>query len=176
MEAALTRLVDAIFSALDLFRFWVVLYEYERGVMLRLGRFHREVGPGWHWRLPFKLEELRYVNVRKQTSASWEQTLTTTDGTTVTVGFDYLVAVQDVRAVLLEMDDWSAVAYNAAKIAMANMVEQSDLARVLNGDFCQSVREAVRAALESNGIRLLNFAVTERCRSRAYRFFKGASS
>lgn len=174
MDAALTKLIDAVFGALDLFRVWVVLYEYERGVMLRLGRFHRELGPGWHWRVPFKIEELRFVNVRRKTSASWEQTLTTTDGAVVTVAFDYVVEVQDAKAVLLGMDDWSAVAYNTAKMAMARVVQSGDLASVLDGGFCARVRAAVSAALLDNGIALRDFAITDRCRSRAYRLYKGS--
>ena len=176
MDAALTKIVDALLNALDLFRFWVVLYEYERGVILRLGRFHRELGPGLHWRIPFRVEELRFVNVRRQTSTSWEQTLTTTDASTITVGFDCLIEVRSPQQVLLQMDDWTRVAYNATKITVARAVERVPLKEALNGSFCDDVRQAVEASLAAHGIGLLDFALTERCRSRAYRFFKGSSN
>lgn len=174
MEAALTKVVEAIFGALDLFRFWVVLYEYERGVMLRLGRFHREIGPGLHWRMPFRIEELRFLNVRKQTSASWEQTLTTSDAATVTVGFDYMIEVRDVRDVLLRIDDWPRVAYNMTKMTLARTVENSTLADLLGVDFSARVQAALRLALSAHGIVMLDFALTDRCRSRVYRLFNGS--
>lgn len=174
MEAALMKLVDALFGALDLFRFWVVLYEYERGLMLRLGRFHRELGPGWHWRAPFRIEELRFVNVRKQTSASWEQTLTTSDGVIVTLGFDYMIEVRDVKNVLLLVDEWTRVSYNATKMTLARAVENTTAADLLGSDFSCRIRESVRLALSDHGIVLLDFALTDRCRSRAYRLFNGS--
>lgn len=174
MSAALTKLVDALFGALDLFRFWVVLYEYERGLILRLGRFHRELGPGWHWRAPFRIEELRFVTVRKQTSASWEQTLTTADGVTITLAFDYMIEVCDVRSVLLQVDDWVRVAYNTTKMTLARSVERATIADLLGGDFSSSASAAAAAALAGHGIKLVDFALTDRCRSRVYRLFNGS--
>jgi regulator of protease activity HflC (stomatin/prohibitin superfamily) len=174
LEAALTKIVDALFGALDLFRFWVVLYEYERGVMLRLGRFHRELGPGWHWRAPFRIEELRFLNVRKQTSASWEQTLTTADGVIVTLGFDYMIEIRSVRDVLLNVEDWTRVSYNTTKMTLARSVEKATVAELLSKEFACGVHESVCAALAQHGIRLLDFALTDKCRSRAYRLFKGS--
>lgn len=59
MNAPLNRILDTILGALDLFRFWIVLDEYEAGVMLRFGRFHHELGPGWHWRWPMHVDVLK---------------------------------------------------------------------------------------------------------------------
>jgi len=39
------RILDKVLEFLGWFTFWTVVREFERGVILRLGSFHREVGP-----------------------------------------------------------------------------------------------------------------------------------
>jgi regulator of protease activity HflC (stomatin/prohibitin superfamily) len=42
---------------------FVVIDEFEAGVVLRLGRFHRELEPGFHWLIPFAEETLQVNTV-----------------------------------------------------------------------------------------------------------------
>ena len=47
------------------FKFFVKKYsEYERGIILRMGKFHRIAGPGWSIVIPFFERELTRVDVR----------------------------------------------------------------------------------------------------------------
>ncbi len=175
MNTALNRIIDTIIGALDLFRWWIVLDDYEAGIILRLGRFHREVGPGWHWRWPMHVDVLKFVNIRKKSGAPWELTLTTTDGTAVTCCFAYCVEVACARTVLLTLDDWEEVTYKLVKIAVAKVVHECSDEQFFGQHFLDDVRLEVAEVLENNGINLCEFGITERARSPAFRLFKGAS-
>ena len=52
------RLIDTLLGAIHLFQFWVVVAAYERGVVLRLGILHREIGPGLHWLIPLGFDRV----------------------------------------------------------------------------------------------------------------------
>jgi len=45
------KLIDVLLEFIDLFRFWQVVDQYEEGVVLRLGKYNRTLGPGIHWML-----------------------------------------------------------------------------------------------------------------------------
>ncbi len=174
MDTALNRFLDTILGALDLFRFWIVLDEYEEGIILRLGRFHHVVGPGLHWRRPMRVDVLQFENVKKKQASSWEMTQTTKSGTTVSIAFTYLIHIIDVKKVLLELDDWSLTAYRASKIVVSRNVEESEDEDIFSEDFTDHLRVEVEERLRSLGIGLDDFGLTERARTRAYRLFNGA--
>ncbi len=175
MNTALNRVIDTVLGALDLFRFWVVLYEYEAGIILRLGHLNRELGPGLHWRRPLKLEELRYVNTRKKTSSSWEMTQTTSDGVTVSFSFDYIIEVADAKYVLLNVDDWEYVAYQAAKIILANHIRQTTYDELVKPECQRVLYGKVGGELQCFGIQLDRFGLTDFAKTRCYKLFKGAT-
>ncbi len=175
MNTALNRIIDVVLGALDLFRFWIVLDEYESGVILRLGRFHHEVGPGPHWRRPMKIDVLKFLNVRKKAGNPWELTLTTTDGTAVTVCYAYCIEIICARTVLLTLDDWEEASYRLMKIAVAKVVHDSSDKHFFGPKFLEAARREAAATLENNGIGLTEFGITERARSPAFRLFKGAN-
>lgn len=175
MNAALNRILDIVLGALDLFRFWIVLDEYEAGVILRLGRFHHEVGPGLHFRRPMRVDVLKYVNVRKKAGSPWELTMTTRDGTVVTVCYAYCIEIVCARTVLLSLDDWEGASYKLINIAVGKIAHECDDNHFFSHAFIEDVRLEVAAILEQNGIGLCEFGITERARSPAFRLFKGAN-
>ncbi len=175
MNAALNRILDIILGALDLFRFWIVLDEYEAGIILRFGHFCKEVEPGFHWRWPMHVDVLKFLNVRKKAGNPWEMTLTTRDGTIVTICYAYCIDIICARTVLLLLDDWEEASYRLCKIAVAKVVHESDDKHFFSEDFLEDARDEVADILEKNGINLCEFGITERARSPAFRLFKGAN-
>jgi regulator of protease activity HflC (stomatin/prohibitin superfamily) len=175
MNTALNRIFDFILGALDLFRFWIVLDDYEAGVILRLGRFHHEVGPGFHLRRPARVDVLKFLNVRKKAGNPWEMTLTTRDGTTVTLCYAYCIEVICARTVLLSLDDWEEASYRLCKIAVAKVVHECTDEYFFSEDLLHDTRSEVTEILQENGIGLCEFGITERARSPAFRLFKGAN-
>lgn len=174
MNAALNRILDFFLGTLDLFRFWVVLYEYERGVILRLGRPNRDLGPGIHWRAPFKLEELRFLNVKQKTTNSWDMTFSLHDGTTIAAGFACIIKVIDARHVLLNVDTWENTAYTTIKIAVSEKIRENGKEPLLQIDFVDTVFKHVNEALKKYGLGLVEFGFQDMALCRAYKLFEGS--
>jgi regulator of protease activity HflC (stomatin/prohibitin superfamily) len=99
------RLIDLLLGSIDALRFWCVLYPYESGVMLRLGKFVKVIEPGtFTWRWPF-IDHIIYDNIAIRASTLGDSSTTTTDG--VQIGFDPVVTyrIKDIQKALLEVDD-----------------------------------------------------------------------
>ena len=98
------RLIDLLVQSVQLFLFFNVVDHYERGVVLRFGKFHREVEPGLVWLIPFAVDRLIVDNVVPRTANLGEQTITTQDGRTVTVCAIVTARIADIRKALLDVE------------------------------------------------------------------------
>jgi regulator of protease activity HflC (stomatin/prohibitin superfamily) len=104
----LDRLVDFLLQFVELFQFWAVLEPYEQGVRIRLGKGIKVLGPGFHWRLPMKIDRIIFESVVMKTKSLGAVSTTTADGKQV--GFEVVVSykVNDIETALLkvyEVDD-----------------------------------------------------------------------
>lgn len=84
---------------------FVIVFHYQRGVLLRFGHFKRVLEPGLHWCLPLHLDMVHYENVKPRTTHISGLSTTTQDGKSV--GFDAIVtwSIVDIKQALLEVND-----------------------------------------------------------------------
>ena len=176
MNSVMSRLFDTIIGVINLFRFWIVLDAFQEGIVLRLGKMHKRVGPGFHWRLPLNIDILHWQNVRKQTTDSWEQCLTCSDGTTITLSFDMVMEVCDVEKVILTVHEWPKVAYTTAKITLAQIVERKTWQGALASTLTKEIKDTINTLLEPMGISIVNIGITDKAQTRAFRIFTGPTS
>lgn len=173
MEAALGRLIDLIFGALDMFRFWVVLYEGQQGIVLRLGKYNRTLGPGIHWRLPMRLEELRWDNVKTRTTNTWDMSFGN-NGKVITITCAAAIRVVDIKHVLIELEKWEDFAYTQIGICVADVFKANlgtlGSPRMLEDECKVTISEALHHA----GIELFDFGLTNVAEARPFKLFIGA--
>jgi regulator of protease activity HflC (stomatin/prohibitin superfamily) len=98
------RIIDFIAASWNLLRPLLVISDFEGGVVLRFGRFHRELGPGLHWKLPLA-DNAIVTSTVTTTMALRPQTLTTRDDLTIVVSAIVKYHISDVRAYLLDIWD-----------------------------------------------------------------------
>lgn len=119
-----------------------VAHQWERGVVLRLGRFVGLRGPGLFWIVPFVDRVSAWVDQRTvTTSFAAEQTLTSD---TVPVNVDAVLfwMVHDVERAALEVQDYSQAVSWAAQTALRDIIGRTTLADLLRG------RERIEAELQ----------------------------
>ena len=88
-----------------------VVKAYEGGVVLRRGMFQREVGPGWHLKIPF-LDQPLLTIVVTTTIRGNAQSLTTDDGVDICTSGIVKYRIADVRVFLLEVTDATDALYD----------------------------------------------------------------
>jgi regulator of protease activity HflC (stomatin/prohibitin superfamily) len=110
-----------------------VAQQWERAVVLRLGRFAGLRGPGLFWVVPFVDRVTAWIDQRTvTTSFAAEQTLTSD---TVPVNVDAVLfwMVHDVQRAALEVQDYSQAVSWAAQTALRDIIGRTTLADLLRG-------------------------------------------
>jgi regulator of protease activity HflC (stomatin/prohibitin superfamily) len=119
-----------------------VAQQWERAVVLRLGRFIGLRGPGLFWIIPFVDSVTRSIDQRViTTSFAAEQTLTSD---TVPVNVDAVVfwMVYDPEKAALEVQDYTQAVSWAAQTALRDIIGRTSLAELLRG------RDKIEAELQ----------------------------
>lgn len=119
-----------------------VAQQWERGVVLRLGRFVGLRGPGLFWIVPFIDTVSMYIDQRVITTGfAAEQTLTSD---TVPVNVDAVLfwMVHDAEKAALEVQNYRAAISWAAQTALRDVIGRTALTELLRG------RERIEADLQ----------------------------
>src|SRR5216117_475599 len=119
-----------------------IAQQWERAVVLRLGRFRGLRGPGLFWIVPFVDSVSSWIDQRTiTTSFAAEQTLTSD---TVPVNVDAVLfwMVHDVQKAALEVQDYAQAVSWAAQTALRDIIGRTDLTDLLRG------RERIESELQ----------------------------
>ncbi|MDR1443607.1 MAG: slipin family protein [Treponema sp.] len=114
------------------------LNEWERGIILRFGRFLRVRGAGLFFLIPLADRLERLVDIRiRVTDFSAQETLTR-DSVTVTVDAICFWLVWDPQKAVLEVEDYESAVVLASKTALRNAISSQDLSTFLErGDLIE---------------------------------------
>jgi regulator of protease activity HflC (stomatin/prohibitin superfamily) len=119
-----------------------IAQQWERAVILRLGRFHAMKGPGLFWVTPLIDRIPSWIDQRTiTTSFAAEQTLTSD---TVPVNVDAVLfwMVHDAQRAALEVQDYAQAVSWAAQTALRDIIGRTTLTDLLRG------RERIEAELQ----------------------------
>src|SRR2546426_5543253 len=120
-----------------------IAQQWERAVILRLGRFIGLRGPGLFWVVPFVDRVSSWVDQRTiTTSFAAEQTLTS-DTVPVSVDAVLFWLVHDVQKAALEVQDYSQAVSWAAQTALRDIIGRTELTDLLRG------RERIETELQT---------------------------
>ena len=110
-----------------------IAQQWERAVVLRLGRFVGLRGPGLFWLVPFVDRVSSWIDQRTITTTfAAEQTLTSD---TVPVSVDAVLSwmVHDAQKAALEVQDYAQAVSWAAQTALRDIIGRTDLTDLLRG-------------------------------------------
>jgi regulator of protease activity HflC (stomatin/prohibitin superfamily) len=119
-----------------------IAQQWERAIVLRLGRFQSMKGPGLFWVVPFFDRIPTWIDQRTiTTSFAAEQTLTSD---TVPVNVDAVLfwMVHDAQRAALEVQDYTQTVSWAAQTALRDIIGRTTLTDLLRG------RERIEAELQ----------------------------
>jgi regulator of protease activity HflC (stomatin/prohibitin superfamily) len=161
------RLADLLAQFGGLFRILAVVRVYERGVILRLGKFRRQAGPGLHWLLPFGIDEVLTDNVVKRTLHLASQTLTTACGRTLVLSAVVTLEIEKIEVALLECESIDEAMADCCLGAIGEAVRASDWSVVASDDFSHRLSILCRRKAKEFGIALLRVQIADLAPTRA---------
>jgi len=103
-----------------------LLREWERGVILRLGKFQAVRGPGLIFVIPF-IERMHKVNTRVITVDVPPQDVITRDNVTLKVNAVVFFHIFSPKETVINVEDWYNATYQKAQTVLRNVLGQFEL-------------------------------------------------
>ncbi len=121
-----------VVAAIILLRSVRIAYEWQRAVILRLGRFQRVGGPGLYLVLPLIEQAAAVIDMRVQTASIAAEQALTRD--TVAVGVDAIVfwQVTDARAAAVNIANYREAMERVAQTSLREMIGATELQHLLS--------------------------------------------
>ena len=107
-----------------------LLREWERGVILRLGKFQAVRGPGLIFVIPF-IERMHRVNTRVITVDVPPQDVITKDNVTLKVNAVVFFHIFSPKETVINVEDWFAATHQKSQTVLRNVLGQFELDELL---------------------------------------------
>ncbi|MCQ8276995.1 SPFH domain-containing protein [Acetobacteraceae bacterium KSS8] len=137
--------------------------QWERAVVLRLGRFAGLRGPGLFVLIPFVDRVQARVDLRIRTTAIRAEEALTRD--TVAIAMDAIVfwRVSDAARAALEIDDYALAVERVAQTSLREMIGTSDLSRLLSDRQAadQRLRAEIGAKTAGWGVEIMSVEIRD---------------
>jgi regulator of protease activity HflC (stomatin/prohibitin superfamily) len=134
-------IIVLVLAVVFLVRAMVVVRQYQRGLVERLGRYKETLEPGLHFLFPFIDRLAGRVDMREMVLDIEPQPVITMDNVTVTVDAVIYSYVTDAKAVTYEVQNFNLAVSKLAQTNIRNVIGEMSLDETLTS------RERINAAL-----------------------------
>jgi regulator of protease activity HflC (stomatin/prohibitin superfamily) len=104
--------------------------EYQRGVIFRLGRYHKVRGPGLYWTIP-AIDQKVQVDIRTKTVDIAPQETVTADSVTIKVNAVLYYRILNPDRAINQVESYQKAVYEIAMTTLRNVVGQNILDDIL---------------------------------------------
>ena len=128
MYAAIVIGLAIIISA-----FLMIIKQYERAIILRLGKYHRQSGPGVQTRIPF-VDSVLVVDVREKVREFKAERMLTKDNVPVTIDaiLRYRIIEERARDAVLNLENFNEMIQQVSQTTLRNNIGSSVFQDILS--------------------------------------------
>jgi len=154
------KLVDVIVEWIKEIVPFVIVPQYEDGIILRFGKYYKTMSPGIYFKLPFFDEILTYHTVMT-TLALPSQSLYTLDKQNVVVKGVVKYSITDVKTFLLEVYDAQDAISDMAQGIIKNIIISKTLEECTHTDIDSNLTKKVRSEIKKWGVDIQQVTLTD---------------
>lgn len=170
------KLIDVLLTSIKVFQFFDVINTWERGVVCRFGKPHRDVEPGFIWILPFFIEKVWSITTVPDVEKLDGQTLTTEDGKIVTLRGVVTYKVVDARKALLEVTTVKSSLEDACSGEIGRLVSETAAENLTAARFWSRLTRACQSRAGEWGIEIVRVQLSDVAISRNIRLWTESTS
>ena len=138
------------------------IFEYERGLRFRRGRFARVLDPGVYWHVPV-VTRIQRVDIRPTRVAVAGQEVLSADGIAVKASLAATYRVVDPQRAILAADDYRTAVYTELQLALRAIVSETTVEDLLRqrGEMSARLKAIPAEKLAAIGVELQDAAVRD---------------
>jgi len=166
------ELIQWLFESLVPF---VIIFPFERGLLIRLGKFKRELAPGFHWCLPFHFDTILHEHITVRTEHLAGLATTTADGKSV--GFDAIVTyrISNLEKALLEVTDLKDVVADTCTGQIGTTLAEANWESICHGEVLDNLAAVCRKRGWKYGVEIISVQLAGVALVRNFRISSGQS-
>jgi membrane protease subunit HflK len=164
------KLIDFLLDFLKLFRCCRIVFSYQRGVLMRFGKFHHVMEPGLRFFWPFMIDTPMVDQVTLETMNTCAQSLTTKDGIGIVISTVVTFRIVDIKTFLLDIEGRENVIEDCTYGVTSSFIS-SRTWEELQTDASKEITKAVRAKAKRYGVEIVDVALSDFSRCRSLRLF-----
>jgi regulator of protease activity HflC (stomatin/prohibitin superfamily) len=140
----------------------VTVFEYERALLFRGGRFRRVLGPGVYWHIP-AFARIQKIDVRPTRLAVTGQEVLTADGVPIKGSVVGTYAVADPDRAVLASDDYRTAVHTELQLALRAIVSDTRIDDLLaqRADLSTRLKAIAAEKMRAIGIELQEAAIRD---------------
>ena len=169
------KLIDLIISSIKLFRLFVVIREFERGVILRFGKFRKVAEPGIAWICPLGVDCVYDSPAYVLTMIVGPQSLNTKDNKEVVVSVLVTYLVFDHKLHLISIQGQEQSIEDISYGVVAKFVMDRTWDELLHEDVSKELTKQMRQRADDYGVKVKNAQIVDFTKSRSIRLISHAN-
>jgi regulator of protease activity HflC (stomatin/prohibitin superfamily) len=167
-------LIQTILEAIGLFKFWCVIEPYEAGLKIRLGRRVTVwENPGFYWVWPLGIERVMTEHIVPTTHSLGEESITSSDGKSITFHAIVTYKVNDIRKALLEVQDVDHAVRDACSGECGRVLHESAWSDIIDVGILDKLTAACRKRGWRYGIEIMSVQLASLAIARNFRIMRG---
>jgi regulator of protease activity HflC (stomatin/prohibitin superfamily) len=169
------KLIDLLVQFATWLLPFVIIDAFERGVVLRFGRYSRVLEPGIHWTWPLGIERVLTDNVVTRTGTTGVQSLLTKDWKTITVKAVITSKIVDIKAAILEVEGVDHALIDACNGAIGTYIAAHTWDEVASEETPNELAKVCRRNAKKYGIEIERVQLVDLTPARAIRLLQESS-
>lgn len=170
------KLVDLLKQFWRFFVFVDILPQWEGGVVLRFGRYHRDAKPGPNWIWPFLIETVISTSVVAETMVTAPQSLLTSDGKAVVISTVITFIKTDAKTFLLTIQGGDRVIEDASYGVISDIVMKNTLESLVSIDLANELTIKVRRFARKYGVEVQRVQIADFSTTRSLRLMQSVTN
>lgn len=150
---------------------FVVLSDYEEGVILRMGKYQKNLVKGVNFKMPL-MDYTMTVVVTKDTYHVANVNVTTIDGKTISVGSIVEFNIVDVKKYFLDVNEAQSNAHDITRGIIADYLSDCEWEEVKKKTTLTQIKNRLKPQMEAMGMNVTQVMFGDIAQSRVFTIFK----
>ena len=164
MNSNFVILISLIGVILIIFSFIYIIKQFERSIILRLGKYHRQIGPGINYRIPF-IDNVLVIDIRERVREFKAERMLTKDNVPVTIDAILRYKIIEGRAndAILNVENFNEMIQQVSQTTLRNNIGSSLFQDILSKreEINQHIRSIISNEASNWGIEVTGVEIRQ---------------
>jgi regulator of protease activity HflC (stomatin/prohibitin superfamily) len=157
-------LISLIGVILIIFSFIFIIKQFERSIILRLGKYHKQIGPGISYRIPF-IDNVLFIDIRERVREFKAERMLTKDNVPVTIDaiLRYKIIEDRTNDAILNVENFNEMIQQVSQTTLRNNIGSSVFQDILSKreEINQHIRSIISNEASNWGIEVAGVEIRQ---------------